>query len=263
MVAVSNEPRARNTPNNGRMGRNPDGTQNFYLARVHTSSIDWVLSISLKCIIPLLFFTTLLIAGTLSISYIFFRHEQLPKHFALGISLTFGILIIFTAALLLLSRVRRFNHQRAANNADRESNQPQPRPQRTVVVVGTRSRTRGDTSAHKNSRRARSPGLEPIGLGLRGVPGLSAEEQPSTWEESVSPLNDDEHDQPSRLPGNHPNAHLRQPRSPRVHSPPPSNDHASFHLPDLDPPVLFPKERAPEIAPAVGTNAWWDTQRRK
>lgn len=246
---------------NARMGRTPEGVQNVHLTRVHTTFIDWALLTTLKSVIPLLFLATLLIAGTVFISYTFFRHEKLPEHFTLGISLTFGILLIFTAALLLLFRVRRFIHRRAAKNADREANRPQPQPQRTVVVVGTRSSRRGDTSAREATRRVQSPGLEPIGLGLTGVPGLSDEEQPSTWEEPVSPLSDDEYEQPARLPANFPNAHLREPRYPREHSPPPTHDHPSFHLPALDPLVLFPKERTPGIASAVGTNAWWDTQR--
>lgn len=241
--------------------------------------VDSALLLSLKFIIPLLFFTALIIAGTVSISYTFYRHQQLPQHFALGISLTFGLLIILTSALLLL-RIRRHNQRRAIIEADREAN----RPRRTVREGGTRPRTRSHPPKRGNAKRVRSQGFEvEPGLELQGVPAPSSgERQPrSSPHRSISNPTSSSYDAntiqepepahvsppPTFLPWyspltQHPTNSSRrttQIKVQRIHSPPPTTDHPAFHLPPLPSPLaVFP---AAEKGPEDDTKGWWEVRK--
>ena len=126
---------------NQQIGENPQPGPISSPTRAIVSWIDSALLLGLRFILPLFFYTTLLIAGTLAISYNFYLHRQLPEHFTLAISVTFGLLIIFTAGLLTLFYVRRVNKRYAPIDADLEANRPRP----TVHSAGTRSRTRGNS----------------------------------------------------------------------------------------------------------------------
>lgn len=151
-----------NTPNGSEQP-----AQNIYLIRtIYNSRIDSVLLLSLKVILPILFFAIILIFGTVSISYTFFQHSKpLPPHFVLGISITFGILAVITAVFLLLLRVRRFNQRRSAIDHDPEAHEMQP------VVRGGRtpSSTKSRSPPPKKIRRVyfASPELVVSGLGPR------------------------------------------------------------------------------------------------
>lgn len=190
-MATSNEPNGRS--------ENP----NIYLIRTnYNSRIDSALLLSLKSILPLLFFATMLISGTLAISYTFFHnHKALPPHFVLGVSVTIGILAVVTAVFLLLLRVRRFNQRRSAIDQDPEANPMQP------IVRGARtpSSTKGRTLPPKHTRRVRSTSPELV------VPGLG-------------PRPPSAHCPPQNIARN-------PPILPCSHKPPPSREQAAFHFP--------------------------------
>lgn len=190
-MATSNEPNGRS--------ENP----NIYLIRTnYNSRIDSVLLLSLKSILPLLLFATLLISGTLAISYTFFHyHKALPPHFVLGVSVTVGILAVVTAVFLLLLRVRRFNQRRSATDQDPEANPMQP------IVRGARtpSSTKGHTRPPEHTRRVRSTSPESVVSGLGPRP-------PSA------------HCPPQNIARN-------PPILPYSHNPPPSREQAAFHFP--------------------------------
>lgn len=89
----------------------------------HPSFIDSALLLTLKFFIPLLFYSALLIVGTLAMIHAFIKRKRLPAHFALGASLTFVILILVTAMLVLLLRVRNF-HQRIDSDPEASPSSP-------------------------------------------------------------------------------------------------------------------------------------------
>lgn len=235
--------------------------------------VNPALLLSLKLIIPLLLFSALLTAGTLLISSTVFPHKRLPRHFTLAGCLTFGILNIVTAALLLLVCARRFNQRSSEIHTDREANRPQP----TVHMVGSRSRTistlyhqPNHISLKSNIPRAHLPApldmsrrqLKPrryspppsndhvaFHLPVSDLPLFPEAGMPVTKQPSLENEYEANH---TFLNGNIPRAHLPAPlHMPRHqlkrthrHSPPPSNDHAAFHLPIDDLP-LFPEPRMP------------------
>lgn len=78
----------------------PRGGEKIYLTRTnHNSRIDSAVLLSLKVILPLLFFATF--------PHIFSSSKALPPHLVLGISVTFGILAVVTAVFLLHLHVSR------------------------------------------------------------------------------------------------------------------------------------------------------------
>lgn len=249
------------------MGGNPHRMGIFYF-------VNSALLLSLKLIIPLLVFSALLTAGTLLISNTVFRHKRLPRHFTLAVCLTFGILNIVTAALLLFVCARRFNQRSSEIDTDREAIRPRP----TVHMVGSRSHTRSTLyhqpnhiSLKSNIPRAHLPApldmsrhqLEPprryspppsndhvaSHLPVSALPLFPKARIPVTKQPSLENEYEANH---TFLNANIPRAHLPAPlhMSPHQlkrthrHSPPPSNDHAAFHLPIDDFP-LFPEPRTP------------------
>lgn len=144
-----------------------------YWKRGYLSRIDSVLVQSLKLILPLLFFTAIIITGTLIILYTSSFRRPLPQNFPLGISLTFGILVIFTVACLVLFRIRRFNQRRAAV-MDLEAN----RQRQADLVVETSLRTRGRFSLPEDEGRVVTAGPKLIsGSGPRLPQITSASEE--------------------------------------------------------------------------------------
>lgn len=140
-----------------------------YWKRGYFSRIDSVLVLILKWILPLLFFTAIIITGTLIISYTSNFHRPLPQQFSLGISVTFGTLVIVTAACLVLYRMRRFNQRRAAF-VDLEAS----RQRQADLVVETSSRTRSSFSLPENAGRVATAGPKLIsGSGPR-LPQITA-----------------------------------------------------------------------------------------
>ena len=162
---------------NQQIGENPQPGQIFSPTRATVSWIDSALLLGLRLILPLLFLTTLLIAGTLAISYTFYLHRQLPEHFTLAISVTFGLLIIFTAGLLILFYVRRIDKRRASIDADPEANRPLPTGRFAGTGLGTRGKSPHlDDGGHDQIRSSRSE----LVATSAATPSLRGGEQPRT-----------------------------------------------------------------------------------
>lgn len=176
-----------------------------------SSPVDWAMLLILRFILPLLFFTTLLIAGTLTISYTFYLHLSLPEHFTLAISVIFGVLLILTAALLILFFVRR-NRRRASINTDMEAN----RPRKSVHFVGTLS-PKLDDGEHDFFRSSRSE----LGGSPTASPTMRGGDQPRMLQEKLDSL--------SRSQGHS----VRSPSPSSSPSPPPS-----LHAPHSNQPPL-------------------------
>lgn len=283
---------------NQQTGENPQRGRIITPTRLIVSRVDSAVLLILRFILPILFLITLLIAGTLAISYTFDLHQQLPKHFTLAISVTFGLLLILTAALLILFHVRRINKRRASIDADPEAN----RPRRSVHFVNTSPRTRDNSPDHDYFQSSRSElgGTPTASPPLRGGASLSGSPSAPTSLPALhiakpkvssfppphpAPLasclpllihNPPRAERTSleTLPSSNP-APLASLPPLRIHSPPPSNDHPAFHIPHPGPPVLFPKARTPATKkPSVGeeegydweainlnTKPWWEGRR--
>lgn len=176
---------------NQQTGENSQRGEISIPTRVTVSRVDSAILLTLRFILPLLFFTTLLIAGTLAIFYTFYLHLPLPEHFTLAISVTFGVLLILTAALLILFYVQRLNRRRASIDADPEAN----RPRRSVHFVRTRSHAMGnspnvDDGDHDYFRSSRSE----LGSPPAASPSIRGGSQPRTLQERLGSLSD-EHSQ--------------------------------------------------------------------
>ncbi|MCJ1462507.1 hypothetical protein MMC07_001109 [Pseudocyphellaria aurata] len=219
----------------------------IFLLPQHLSSIDSGLRFAFRILLPLLFFTVLLIAGTVMISYTFYQHKKLPEQFTLGISLTLGILLIVTGVLLLFFRVRRFNQRRWLSNNDEEAGRsshdlkPVPSNESHLALNGGST----DRQEEPETGTEELGSDKPIGLGIRfSDPAVSDDSwgfENINLDGAVSPSPPD----PARV----------RPRSrspvPGSYSPPPSKDHPIFHEPDPFPPVLFPPKcrRVPRTPP--------------
>lgn len=284
---------------NQQTGENPQRGRIITPTRLIVSRVDSAVLLILRFILPILFLITLLIAGTLAISYTFYLHQPLPEHFTLAISVTFGLLLILTSAFLILFHARRINKRRASIDADPEAN----RPRRSVHFVSTSPRTRNNSPDHDYFQSSRSE----LGVTPTGSPSLRGGEQPRMLQGGFSSLSNERsqgHSVHVAIPPPHPAPlasclpllihnppRAEQPSletSPssnpaplaslpplRIHSPPPSNDHPAFYLPPPGPPVLFPKARTPAMKkPSVGeeegydweainlnTKPWWEGRR--
>ena len=242
-------------------------------ARTRTSSIDSSLALTLKYLLPLLFFTTLIIAGVSSISYTYFIHEPIPRNAILGLSITFGLLIVITAALMLFLRIRRFYQRRAKTNADEEANLAQE----AIRVVKTRSKSKDRSPPQENAEKDLSASPNPIfELNHNGsIVPPSRGGHSNTFQLSDLPSSSPTPSASANLQDtdvtyiSHPVRHTHTPalnkslpknrplrgserlitmKSPRVHSPPPSNDHPAFHLPVPDLPFTRKANRREGLA---------------
>ncbi|MCJ1471219.1 hypothetical protein MMC07_009867 [Pseudocyphellaria aurata] len=262
----------------------------IFFLREHLSFIDSALRFTLRTILPLLFFTVLLIAGTLIIFCTFYQHMQLPEHFTLAVSLTFGLLIILTAFLLLFLRVRRFYQRRARIDSDVETgpsplafkvvpwgpkmaakksthrHEPAPVEEKSLHLSG-REAVQGPTrlqeprSVVEDSRK--TWGSEtPTGLGIRSSPQPVSDGVVSPV--SNGPVSDGA--VPPLTPSPPPSLRISRPGliSPGSRSPPPFKGNPSFHLSDSSPPItLPPKATKPIERPAsVPLRGWWEQEQR-
>lgn len=119
-----------------------------YFTQNHLSFIDWALALSSKFLLPLVFYTLLIISGTLSIIYTFYVHQRVPRNFILGLSITFGLVLILTAAILTLIRIRRFNRRRVT--VDKEAN----RAGKASNTEKIRSKSKGRSPHQGNDEQA-------------------------------------------------------------------------------------------------------------
>lgn len=236
--------------------------RSVYFNQNRSSFIDSAL-LSMRVIIPLLFLVTLFVTGTMAISANFITHQPLPTHFILGVSITFGLLMTLTAVLLLWFLKRRFNKERAAINADLEANIPR----RSARGVRTRSQSRGRAPRPDGApSQSRSPALRleiprHVSTTVGAVP-IKPEPAyiPCTSKLPFTAANYEVNPQLLHQP---PRTHSTPPviqkptrtcsrrhskrkvgtRTPRKRGPPPTKDHAAFHLPVQDRP-LFPNATA-------------------
>ena len=247
--------------------RTPKGITEY--SHTRTSSIDSSLALSLKYLLPLLFFTTLIIAGVISISYTFYIQEPIPRNAILGLSITFGLLIVITAALMLFLRIRRFYQRRAKSITDEEANLSQEATRRVKNCSKSKDRSlqqenaKNDSSADPDpifeSNHQVSEGEHSNTFQLSDLP-FSSSSAPSTGanlqESDVTHLSHPIHETYSPFlnqnpPKNHPlrgSERLTTMKSPRVHSPPPSNDHPAYHLPVPTPPFTRKTNRMEKLA---------------
>ncbi|MCJ1429634.1 hypothetical protein MMC29_007549 [Sticta canariensis] len=174
---------------NQQTGENPQQGQISNPTRAIVSWVDSAILLALRFILPLLFFTTLLIAGTLAISYTFYLHQPLPEHFTLAISVTFGVLLFLTAAFLVLFYVQRLNRRRASIEADPEAN----RPRQSVHFGRSRWRTRGNSphpedADHDYIRSSRSE----LGGTPTASPSMRGGNHPGMLQERLGSLNNEQ-----------------------------------------------------------------------
>ncbi|MCJ1266486.1 hypothetical protein MMC22_006371 [Lobaria immixta] len=256
--------------------------RSVYFNQNRSSFIDSALK-SMRVIIPLLFLVTLFVTGTMAISANFITHQPLPPHFTLGVSITFGLLMTLTAVLLLWFLKRRFNKKRAAINADLEAKIPRRsargvgtrsqskgraphqdgaainvdleanRPRQSARVVRTSSQSRGPALRLQIPRHVSTTvGAVPIKPEPAYIPCTSKlpftaanyEVNPQLLHQPLRTHRTPPVIQkPTRTCSRRRSKRKVGTRTPRKRGPPPTKDHAAFHLPVQERP-LFPSATA-------------------
>lgn len=245
------------------------------IAQSHPSFIDSGLALSLKFLLPFVFYTLLIMSGTISIIYTFYVHQQVPRNFIRGFSITFGLVLLLTAALLFLFRIRRCKQRGAiedeeanrpdgASSAHKAHSKPKTRPPRRdndeqvlpvepepVYELNPRGSTLPSSSREGRSIPSELPhrSFKPRAQNSQGslAEGLSSNPPSAMASPPTSAnLQDSGVLNISSVPTSIPRRPLRGSdrlkamESPRRHRPPPTKDYPTYHKPIYDPPATLP-----------------------